>query len=160
MEDNFISNPVKISVRMPKLVDEFFTRMSIENNKTKQDILSEAIIKILPDDFKTLIGNEEYDKLLNRIKEKLMKYSDEDFILLFRFNIVNKKEYDLALELYDLAYKDQNIGVVKRNNFIRLLTLKECYIEQLKRSICDDSEIIEKYNRAFKEIQNTRIIKG
>lgn len=160
MEDILLVNPLKLSVRMPEVVDKYFTRVSKECNKTKQDILSEAIIKILPDDFKVLIGEEEYNRLLNRIKEKLMKYSDEDFILLFRFNIVNKKEYDLALELYDLAYKEQNPGVVKRNNFIRLLTLKECYIEQLKRSICDDSEIIEKYNRAFKEIQNTRIIKG
>ena len=153
MGDDLFSNSQKLSVRVPKEVDKFIEKLSVQNNKTKQEVLSEAVIQILPNDLKILIGDEKYKKIFNKIKGGLMQISDEDFFLLFKLKIQNKREYELALEFYNLAYKDENLGVVKRNNWLRLLTLKECYIEQLKCSICEDNEIRDKLYTSIKELK-------
>ena len=134
----------KTNIRLPKLINNYIDRIVADTGEAKADLLLRGIASMLPEDFKSLLGEAAYNELIAKAQifyDEVYANSDSvSFVLCVREDLLidattmtPEKRMKVAKHIFDIVYIDGG-DTMTRNTFLRVLTQRN-YLEQATKSI-------------------------
>lgn len=145
---------IKLGPRIHPLVNNYLEKEAKDKNKSKYDLIAEAIGNFLPERLSALIGKEKYQELFDNIKNRLLldEHTEGALFNYINMEIISDDLVRVAKNMVELAFG--NVGTVDRNSIMKLLYLKDSYIKELINDVITNEEIMGKYNISKEAIMN------
>lgn len=152
--------PSRMDIRMPDCFIQYLNMLSKKTGKSKTELLYECLSSIYPNSLEELIGEKTFEAIeeliitnvLNRYNEDTKK----DFGLYIAINFINADDESLAINVFDLISDDANSTIGVRNSFVKLITFKQEYINQIRKIFMNSDEIKQKYLESMHMIMGGR----
>ena len=149
VEEKLLENLTKTSIRMPPFVDAYIEKLANAEGVQKSDIIYKGLSYLLPDKLSDLIGSENYNELIAMIKNALLNLNlknEGDFDLIFRLKFISCDTFDIAINIFNLIFPEKKKK--KKNAFVKLLTFKDSFLEEIKHDLISDQDIAERYRKS------------
>ena len=148
-------NQVKQGNRVPYHVDNYLSRYSQDLKKSKYDLINEFIAKNIPDKLSDILDSDEYESIVSQAKKNILKMEDNngELATLLRKIIIFDESTMVASakQLSEIIFR-YGITTIERNNFIKLITFKKSYLQEIANDIMSDKNVKEAFNKSLENL--------
>lgn len=151
----------KINIRLPKLINNYIDRIVADTGEAKADLLLRGIASMLPEDFKSLLGEAAYNELIAKAQifyDEVYANSDSvsfvacvrEHLLIDATTMTPEKRMKVAKHIFDIVYNGGD--TMTRNTFLRVL-IQGNYLKQATEAIFE--LIKDNYATAVSKMMNS-----